>query len=267
MKEKEINEIIEERFKTIDKLSHKITKEFNADDIHDFRVEVKKLRAFLRLLDIKKEEDESVIPKLLKTFYGYIGIIRNIQLYKHSLFKYITGHNIDNPGEYIKLLNDEKAYWKKQAEELMADNNFHDVKEKIIKELPDRLEKCTIKKFTEGKLGDLKKQLEDTDDEVGLHTIRKILKDYLYTCDYLIDHADLPKAISNKDDLKSLTQMLGDFIDKYMQLEFLQPEHLDRIEDEKEKDNLLQIKNDFENEKQDMKQELQYSLEKLQQQL
>jgi CHAD domain-containing protein len=267
MKEKEINEIIEERFKTIDRLSRKITKEFDADDIHDFRVEVKKLRAFLRLLDIKKEDNEPVIPALLKTFYGYIGIVRNIQLYQHSLFKYITDHGIDIPEAYMKLLNDEEIYWKKQAEELMADNNFHDVKEKIIKELPDRLEKSTIKKFTEGKLDDLKNKLKDTDDEVELHTIRKILKDDLYTYDYISDHADLPKAIADKDELKLLTQLLGDFIDKYMQLEFFQPEYLDKIEDEKEKNNLLQIKNDFENEKHGMKRELQYSLKKLQEKL
>jgi CHAD domain-containing protein len=267
MKEKEMNEIIEERFKTIDKLSHTIIKDFDVDNIHDFRVEVKKLRAFLRLLDIKKEDNEPVIPSLLKTFYGYIGIVRNIQLYRHSLYKYIAAHNIDKPAAYFKLLSNEEAYWKKQAEALMADNNFKDVKEKIIKSLPDKLEKSTIKKFVEGKLDDLKEQLEDINDEVGLHTIRKILKDYLYTYDYINDHADLPKAISDKDNLKLLTQMLGDFIDKFMQLGYLQPEYLDKIKDENEKSNLLQMKNDFEHEKQGMKQELKYSLKKLQQQL
>ena len=267
MKEKEINEIIGERFKTIDKLSHKIIKEFAVDDIHDFRVEVKKLRAFLRLLDIKKEDSEPVIPSLLKTFYGYIGIVRNIQLYRHNLFKYITANNIDKPEAYLKLLSDEETYWKKQAEALMADNNFHEVKEKIIKALPDKLEKPTIKKFVEAKLDDLKKQLEDTGNEPGLHTIRKILKDYLYTYDYTNDHAGLPEAISDKGDLKLLTQMLGDFIDKCMQLEYLQPVYLDKIKDENEKINLLQMKNDFEHEKQGMKQELKYSLKKLQEQL
>ena len=89
MKGKAIIEIAEERFKTIHKLFHQIIKEFNVDDIHDFRVEVKKLRAFLRLLDSEKEIEGPLIPKLLKTFYGYIGIIRNIQLHKHNLFKYI----------------------------------------------------------------------------------------------------------------------------------------------------------------------------------
>ncbi|HEY2727342.1 MAG TPA: CHAD domain-containing protein, partial [Parafilimonas sp.] len=60
MKEKEIIEIIQDRFKIIDKLYRKIIDEFDADDIHDFRVAVKKLRAFLRFLDVKKA-DEPVI--------------------------------------------------------------------------------------------------------------------------------------------------------------------------------------------------------------
>jgi CHAD domain-containing protein len=267
MKEKEINEIIEDKFKILNKLSQKITRKFDVDDIHDFRVEVKKLRAFLRLLDNKKGNDESIIPKLLKTFYGYVGIIRNIQLYKHSLFKYFTDHDIDEPEKYLAMITDEETYWQQEAQALMADNNFQDVKEKIIKELPYKLDKSTIEKFTDGKLDDLKRQLKDTHDDVGLHTIRKILKDIFYNYDDISDDSDLPEAILDKDELKLLTQILGDFIDKYMQLEFLQPEYLDKIEDGEEKNNLLQMKNDFEHEKHGMKQELQHSLERLQQQL
>ena len=132
MKENEIVEVVEERFKTIDKLSRKIIKEFDKEDIHDFCIEVKKLRAFLRLLDIKKDDEVPLIPALLKTFYGYVGIIRDVQLHKHIFFRYLTDYNIDNPVGYIKLLDDEEAYWKKEAGELMADNNFHDAKEKIL---------------------------------------------------------------------------------------------------------------------------------------
>ena len=67
MKEKEIVEIIEDRFKKIDTLAHIILNDFDEEAIHDLRVEVKKLRAFLRLLDIKKD-GEPIIPKLLKKF-------------------------------------------------------------------------------------------------------------------------------------------------------------------------------------------------------
>ena len=106
MKQKEIIKIVEEHCKIIDKLYPEILKKFEIDHIHDLRVEVKKLRAFLRLLDIKK--DEPLIPNLLKTFYGYVGIIRNIQLQQHALFKYVTDHEATEPKEYIELLNNEK---------------------------------------------------------------------------------------------------------------------------------------------------------------
>ena len=134
MKKKEIAEVVEDSFKTLEKLRHKILEEFDADDIHDFRVEVKKLRAFLRLVNIKKNDDEPTIPKLLKTFYGYIGIVRNIHLLKHHLFKYVTGHSVKKPGAFLRFIEKEEDYWKKEATELMKDNNFKDVKEKILEE-------------------------------------------------------------------------------------------------------------------------------------
>ena len=46
MEENEIIEIIEEKYKTLDVLLYKIITEFEVDDIHNFRVEVKKLKAF-----------------------------------------------------------------------------------------------------------------------------------------------------------------------------------------------------------------------------
>src|SRR5215472_18248673 len=110
MKEEEIVDIVEKSFRTLDKLCHKILKEFDAQDIHDFRVEVKKIRAFLRLLGIKKEEGEPLIPKLLKTFYGYVGTIRNIQLSEYSLSNYAAVRSVEIPAGYLKLLDDEKNY-------------------------------------------------------------------------------------------------------------------------------------------------------------
>ena len=69
MKEKEIVEIIEDRFKKIDTLAHIILNDFDEEAIHDLRVEVKKLRAFLRLLDIKKD--------LLKFSWYYAMLLRH----------------------------------------------------------------------------------------------------------------------------------------------------------------------------------------------
>jgi CHAD domain-containing protein len=267
MKEKEIKEIVEERFKTIKKLSHKILKEFNADDIHDFRVEIKKLRAFLRLLDTEKEIDGPLIPTLLKTFYGYVGIIRNIQLYRHNLYKYITDYKIEKPEEYFKILDAEQSYWRKNAEALMADNNFDGAEKKLIKELPAKLEKSAVKKFAKNKLYELKLQLNNLSGDAAIHNIRKILKDILYVYDYIKDHTELPAAISKEEDLKLFTQQLGNFRDKCIQLEFLTPEYLDKIKNEDEKNILVKIKDQYLREKQIMMQELTYSFNELRNQL
>jgi CHAD domain-containing protein len=265
VKHEEIIKILEGKFKNIDKLRGQILKDFNEDDIHDFRVEVKKIRAFLRLLDVKKKG--SIIPKLLKTFYGYIGIVRNIQLHEHNLFKYTEAHNIKNPQEYIKLLENEKSYWKNEADDLMQNNNFRDAKEKIIKELPAKFEKPVIIKFFQNKLDELNAQLEYLHDDYPLHNIRKILKDILYNYDYIKYSPDLPGAISNEEALKSLTTKLGNFINKCAQLEFLQPVYLNKIQQKEEKIILSTIKTNLLKQKRALKQQLQPELNILRQQI
>ena len=267
MKKKEIVDVVEDRFKTLEKLRHKILEEFDADDIHDFRVEVKKLRAFLRLVNIKKKEDEPTIPKLLKTFYGYIGIVRNIHLLRHHLFKHIADHSGEKPGAFLKLMRSDEDFWKKEAIELMTDNNFTDVKEKILKALPGKLEKPRIEKFIENKLADLKKLLEDIRDDNQMHSIRKILKDILYTWRFIKRYADLPEVISGEDKLKSLTSALGDFMDRSFQIEFLQPSYLDKIKSKKEKSLLLNLEKQWHNEKDKLKEEFTPILNSLKEQI
>ena len=258
--------VVEERFKTIHKLSHKIVKEFDADDIHKFRLEVKTLRAFLRLLDEAKEINKPLIPKQLKTFYGYVGIIRNIQLHRHNLFKYITDYAIEQPETYIQIIDEEKKYWEKEAIALMADNSFEGDENEIIKQLPDKLQKSTAKKFVEKKLHELKEQLKDVKDDNAIHTVRKILKDILYTWEF-IDIDDLPETISKKEDLKRITALLGDFRDECIQIEFLSDEYLNKINDNNEKVTLLQMKEQFMRQKKIILQQLIYSFNKINQKL
>jgi CHAD domain-containing protein len=251
MKEREIIETVEDSFKTINKLSHKIIKEFNADDIQDFRTEVKKLRAFLRLLNTENNMEGPLIPKLLKTFHGYVGIIHNIQLHRHNLFKYITDYKIEEPKEYIQILDKEKSYWEKEAVDLISANNFKDNEDEILKQLPAKLEKSTTKKFLGKKSGELKEQLNYIKDENAIHTVRKVLKDILYIWDF-INPGGLPKPISKEEDLKLLTTQLGNFRDKCIQLEFLSDEYLNKVLDENEKHTLVKMKEQFLREKQIM---------------
>ena len=205
----------------------------------------------IQLLDEAKEINKPLIPKQLKTFYGYVGIIRNIQLHRHNIFKYITNYKIEEPKEYIQILNEEKGYWEKEAAELIIDNSFKDNEDEILKQLPQKLEKSTIKKFVEKKLDELKEQLNNIKDDNAIHTVRKILKDILYIWGF-INHDDLPKPISKEEDLKLLTTQFGDFRDKCIQLEFLSDEYLNKVLDENEKHILLKMKEQLLREKQIM---------------
>ena len=158
-------------------------------------------------------------------------------------------------------------YREKNVRELMKDNNFDKTEKSILKDIPEKLEKSTVKKFIEKKLDELKIHLANAGDDITIHTIRKILKDILYTWSYIKHHADLPAAISKEEDLKLLTSQLGDFRDKCIQLEFLQPEYLDKIKNENEKNMMIQIREQFRREKQIIIQELTYSFSELCEQL
>ncbi|HVZ97870.1 MAG TPA: CHAD domain-containing protein [Chitinophagaceae bacterium] len=256
MKQKEITEIVNQHFDAMNKLFHKINSGFNTDDIHDFRIEVKELRAFLRLLAAGWRRRGPLIPMHIKTFYGYVGIIRNIQLHRHNLFKYIGDNKIEKPEEYLKLLGAEENYWKKEVATLLKESFEKNEEKAVIKNLPDKLGKPGIRKFIKSKLNSLKKELHDLPNDEAVHSIRKILKDFLYTHKYITDHADLPGTISDKEDLKILTAQLGDFRDKCIQIEFLQREYLNPLKSESEKSMLNKLKEQLIAEKQALAEEV-----------
>jgi hypothetical protein len=214
----------------------------------------------VRLASEEKDIEHPLIPKLLKDFYRCTGVIRNIQLHEINLFKYITENSIEQPEEYIRILSDEKTRWQNEAVELMSGNDLQDEIKSIHEKLPGSIDKSTVKKFIGEKLRQLKEALKQMNDEAILHTIRKILKDLLYTWNYIKGHADLPEAIDDEDKLRSLTAQLGDFMDKCIGLEFLEPVYLDKIENKKEKQVLLKIKDEWQDEKFNMIQELGYRL-------
>jgi CHAD domain-containing protein len=265
MKKKEIEEIVSDRFATIHKLSPKIVKDFDVDHIHDFRVEVKKLRGFLRLLDTEKEMQRPIIPHLLKTFYGHVGNIRNIQLQQIYLSERITDH-MQLPS-YMRIMEDEKLNWQRQTSELMEGKNFRDDEDRILNELPDDISKSAKKEFIEKKVRVLKEQLKEIKGDDEIHSVRKTLKDIVYNLNYINGQKELPKAISDEKDLKELTARLGDFQDQCIRVELLNPKYLARIADRDEHDRALKTKEELLREKEIMREEISEVLNKLNDQL
>ena len=74
--------IIRVFFKRLRRYAGEIKKEGSAKAIHLFRVEIKKLRAFLRLLSLGlKKEDALKLPPKIKKMYRYAGKVRDRQLH------------------------------------------------------------------------------------------------------------------------------------------------------------------------------------------
>jgi CHAD domain-containing protein len=243
MKQKEIAETVEGTFKKINKLLHKIIKEFNAGDIHDFREQVKRLRAFLRMVYMDDKDEKPVLPGPLKTFYGYIGIIRNIKLQKHRLFEYIEKYNAGKPHQYTDILDKEKNYWQQQANTLMETGNFDEAKKEVVKQLPQKVDKAQIKTFVERKLKTLATRVNHFKDEAEIHPVWKILRNILYIWHYIPDKSLLPEVISREEDLKSITDVLENFMDISAALAFMRPEYIDKIRDENERKILYEFQN------------------------
>src|SRR5882757_10385737 len=72
--------------------------------IHSLRVDVKKLRAFCRLLSLEKEEEHALkLPRRLKKMYARAGIVRNLQLQIKNVEDYSRQQNI-HPGSLLATL-------------------------------------------------------------------------------------------------------------------------------------------------------------------
>ena len=224
MKHKEIAHDIRHQFNVITKLVKKSTQEFDEDIIHDFRVEVKKLRAFLRLISTGKDSPIKM-HKPLKQFYRHAGTIRSIQLYLYYIkttLPYVS-HHID---PYLQLLQTEMDEWEKEAKALTPDHADLEKEESdILDSLPDKLSNEAIKTFVTQKATTINAILAlETPAAEDLHALRKEVKDIQYTWPYIKDEAPdiLPSHLNSHDNIHAVTEMLGLYHDKYSALEFLQ---------------------------------------------
>ncbi len=86
MNQAQIQHIIDGYYKKIKKDIKKIIENFNGENIHQFRVAYKKLRAFLRMLAQENEKPGAIkISKHLKKGYTVSGTIRDLQLQQQQI--------------------------------------------------------------------------------------------------------------------------------------------------------------------------------------
>ena len=227
MKSDVIINAFDKRFKKVKKYYNKLLEDFEIEQIHGFRLEMKKLRAFIRLINTNIPEEKKIkIDRKIKPFYNTTGNIRNLQLHQQRVSHLCDEMLLEKPVQYLQLLHNEENKQKKKAVCIADKIPFNQFRKKIIDLVPGKLKAESVQAFV------IKKQhtllelilLSDYSDE-ALHEIRKVLKNLLYNWKYISPYVPsaLPAYFTNKKNIEVFTDKLGEFHDFCTALYFFKP--------------------------------------------
>ena len=177
MNQEQIKAVIKEWVTDIAILSEKIGSEFDRDTIHKFRVNVKKLRSFLRLLRMHTRDTKMKMPRKFKRLYQVAGAIRDAQLELEKM-----GDSLVTLPAYIthlqKVLERQKKEWNKHY----SKKTIQKLETKLLSCKYEPLHPAVLQNFLTSRLETITRISNTeapTDDQV--HRIRKQVKDILYT--------------------------------------------------------------------------------------
>jgi CHAD domain-containing protein len=244
--------IITGRWEKVQHTFSRVKAGFGMEDIHAFRLEIKKMRAFLRL--DARTKDHARLPGRLHRFYFLAGVIRNLQLQQQRITEAWKGREESLPRLYLIMLETEIGIKTAEARSFAKDKlSIKKEREKVLAKVRRSLSGKAIRGFVQtsaGRLDDLWGWPYPLEDDT-LHSIRKLLKDLFYNHAYIAKEASilLPAALREKTGIKNITDMLGGFQDMRMKLDLLQPEYLSTVNDERERMALEELKKKWEEEK------------------
>ena len=227
MHAKELKHIIKRRCKALEESVHEIQKGFHKDAIHAFRVQVKKLRSFLRAIGLK-------LPKKIKKVYASAGQIRDIQLQVKEIAKACKQTN--QPGDYLALLASALKKRKMAFETISKKNHFQGIRKKLYKKLPAKLPYKNICQFLHHEIAVVLALINTgLSEDNDLHNTRKKIKDIIYINDIYkeaLQRCRQPELL-NEQSLKKATALadeLGKFIDKQVSISLIKPGWLKQID-------------------------------------
>jgi CHAD domain-containing protein len=238
MKQKKIIRVVRKRFCKIREVFPRVIARFGGTDIHTLRVEIKKLRAFLRLLAGTKgrtgRTGRPQLPKQLHRLYQLAGQIRNLQLQQEHIRAAFKGNEGNLPQAYLKNLRVEEENNILLIARLVSDKlSIKKEEKKLIGALPGHLRtqsRVDLIRAQSARLEKLAGSITPIPDET-IHSIRKLIKDLLYTRSYIQREAVLilPVSLLSEKGDRSITQALGEFQDARTGLQLLQASYVDNI--------------------------------------
>lgn len=168
-------------YRRLKNISLLLVKDFDKEIIHQFRVEYKRLRAFLRLMALAPGSAEELkLNKLLKKAYHVAGEMRDLQL---QLQRILTAANRDNKkaAAYLNILSAEIEKLKPELTELFRNDPVTMSKKRTGQLLPEKFLPPQFKRYVQRQwlvVTNNFRSARHPDDTI--HLIRKSLKDMLY---------------------------------------------------------------------------------------
>jgi CHAD domain-containing protein len=236
MEENAIRKIIRLRFRRLRKCYSRMEKAFGMEVIHHFRVEVKKLRAFLRILSAEKGCNKIKIPRQLKDVYKNAGLVRDLQLHIRNIEN--EGNSSGIPLSHLQQLKRKLAVAKRKLKNVMKPEVLPDAQKKIEKKVAGNLEDLVVENFVQTKTTTILKAISrKTIGDKDLHTVRKYLKDILYIAKIFETELLQPFPFRNWDKEKEnyfigLADELGKFQDSCVSLIHLKEDLQTNVSDE-----------------------------------
>ncbi|HJV19126.1 MAG TPA: CHAD domain-containing protein [Sediminibacterium sp.] len=195
--------------------------------IHQFRVNYKKLRAFLRMMRGPETiTGQLPVTKKLKSTYRLCGGIRDLQLHRQQI-QHAYRSRQKKPQTYLLQLQQKTAGYKKELRTIFSETTMDAGIEKVIGSLPGSFSKKSLRRYIQQQW-DAVQQLIDSRHftDANMHRIRKLLKDLYYNMSALDEGSIVVKNGKRKTifSLKSfdaLLNQLGKFQDLTTEIRLL----------------------------------------------
>ncbi|MBN8852051.1 MAG: hypothetical protein BGO55_26465 [Sphingobacteriales bacterium 50-39] len=214
-------------YRRVKTLGKAVVGTWGEEDIHQFRVEVKKLRAYLRLAGATHTGIKARLPGRLHVFYSMTGVIRCLQLQRKGLEDAAARLKKELPDTCSAFLEGRIETAIAVIREYLQQNSpLGKTRAEWHVSVHGRAAARGVETFIR-KRRDIIVPGEALPDEEGLHAMRKAMKDILYVWPFFSgdDILLLPEKWHSKSNLHSCTEVLGEFHDICIQLQLLQDNH------------------------------------------
>lgn len=225
MDENATRKVIRLRFRRMKKNYLRIAHNYDQEAIHHFRVEYKKLRAFLRMMSGDPAYAKMKIPGHLRDIYQKAGTVRDLQLHTEIMATHAASLGVQ--AIHVGRSKRKLTAAKQELDKTMQPGVLALSQEKIEKKIRGGVEDSIVGDFVLSKMSEIQgimahKIIRDT----HLHSVRKCLKDVIYIAIIFKKDLSLPLPVKGWNDerekyLASLASELGSFQDNCISLAHL----------------------------------------------